>query len=905
MHRVPFALALALALAASTPAAAAVAPTVFTPPSTVSALGVDARLARAQELMALAGVSDLAEAGTIDLTTTRLTPGAFFLQASSCGVGGFPGPSAPPPSGGTTTCTAIPGWFDVAPLGIGLLGMGGAGTVTQITGESLSDVAVIIADHVIFDDALLTLSTNVRELWIIARTVENASSTVTWERAGLRAASLASLSSAAIGSPSYNPTAVTSASAFDSPNGGAGSSGRAGTQGNAGRAAPDVYVVVQDVLPGSDGVENLPIFDLRGEGGGAGQNGQAGGRGGHGAKGADAISNAVNCVQGAGWGGDGGRGGSGGRGGNGGGGGAGGDVTLWYVDGLAPIVSSSRGGGAAGAGGTGGAAASGGTGGQAGDPKGLWCFAEPTRAGSNGAAGTAGSRGTAGVAGAAGVLDVDTISYGAWEALFTEPWLVSADDPEVEVGQEIVFETANVTGGAFLVLLDVLDGSSRVVALDELGGGLYALPATVTATMDAGVYDVELMRATDSVYAENLYQIELFPVLDEVVFADAFDALPRGTAIVRGLGLREEIGLLWDGAPMTVTGITHGATMDEATVTVPAIASDSAGLFLRDDGRTLHDVELDAPWPLAPATALVQTTLLRHDGLTFLPSEDAYAFTNGRMTDEVKAVLHDRMWTAFEETYGAAEVDAAMTLNPIVTGLHYGLYAAWWADGIPSADCLGMSSHVLQDFFLGVSGVASYAPADVAWNVGITQGKLLSSDVLGTLVGESSASTFSDVLTVDTIAAFFAGADATDADAMPVIVMAPDVHALTESLVNVMLPADLEPSDTQFNELNTSIGGSHALAPYLAVYADVSDARPTRIYVYDSNAAGTTDDPEHGPAWDGLFLTVDDSGLGITFDYHPLDDDYQYASAGGWTLGQVPVGMMMGDVDLLTRGWLY
>lgn len=901
-------LSLTLGLMIATPAAAAIAPTAPSAAATsvdFSTLVLDPSLARARALMTLVGIEDLADAGTVDLSTVSIAPGVYALSPDACGLGALAGPSGPPspPTGGVAAaCTGISGWFSTyGPATYGGLFGSGSGTVVQYTGEEMSDIAVIVADHVIFEDATLTLSSSVRELWIIARSVESSSSTITWEGAGRSAASISGMSAASAGTPSYNPTVVSSASAFRSPSGGAGTAGASGRTGNAGRSAPDVHVVVVDVLAGADGVRNLPQLNLSGEAGGAGQAGQAGGRGGHGARGANAVANLVNCTQGAGWGGNGGAGGAGGRGGAGGAGGAGGDIELLYVNGLTPTVASSRGGGAAGAGGSAGSAGAGGTGGLAG--AGVWpyCREEPTRAGRNGSAGAVGSRGAAGTAGVAGTLTTDTIDYETWEALFTSPWLVGAVDPVVDVGAPLELMTENITGGARAILVDQLTGTVHVLPLVASAPDVYTLSASETAQLSAGRYTLTIERSSDDALTENVYEVEFLPVLLDVAFADAFDALPNGQAVVHGRGLRDELGLTWDGVPMVVTEPVDDGDVETWTVTIPAIAADSAGKFLRDDGRTLHDIEITSPWPMTPSPALLQTTLLRHDGLTFLPSVNAYSWSNGDMTDEVKSQIQGDLWGAFEQTFGGVEVDASMIASPLGTGALFGMYAAWWSDGLASANCLGMSTHVLSDFFAGVTGVPAEVRADVAWNIGITQGKLLSEEVLGGLIAESDASLWIERPVIAGVADFLHAATDADAMAMPVLVMVPDVHFIEESLINLLLPESLETGESEFDELNMGVGKSHALAPYLVAYADVSDALPTRVYVYDSNAAGDGAGGSQAAA-DGVFFTVADDGVNLTWSYdffEATDPEYTFGSTGGWTMASVPVGVMLGDVSLL------
>jgi hypothetical protein len=60
-----------------------------------------------------------------------------------------------------------------------------------------------------------------------------------------------------------------------------------------------------------------------------------------------------------------------------------------------------------------------------------------------------------------------------------------------------------------------------------------------------------------------------------------------------------------------------------------------------------------------------------------------------------------------------------------------------------------------------------------------------------------------------------------------------------------------------FTSVLTNVGSSHSLAPFNVVYRNPTDANPSRICFYDSNA----------PSLDTVYMTINDSG-NFSFTYN-------------------------------------
>jgi hypothetical protein len=197
-------------------------------------------------------------------------------------------------------------------------------------------------------------------------------------------------------------------------------------------------------------------------------------------------------------------------------------------------------------------------------------------------------------------------------------------------------------------------------------------------------------------------------------------------------------------------------------------------------------------------------------------------------------------------------------------------FAAFWDPDTDSANCTGMSTVALYDYFSGVSTLDDLVETDVAHDVMVTQSHILSEELLGMWVSDMLSPVATTEATIESIIDFFANGSSDPAADAPVIFMIPE-------FTNVSVQ---------------TVSDSHTLAPYMVVYADPSDAWPSRIYFYDSNA----------PERDDVYMEISQDGGDLEFDFDMLDTDpsdpYRYSSDDGWVLSSATLDYVLSDVDL-------
>ena len=768
-------------------------------------------------------------------------------------------------------------------------------SVTRYTGASVSDVAVILADKVVFDHATVTLSDAVRELWIVAETIESEDSVITWSRASSPADPITGVPTCGGDGNGYNPHQLSTGSHFTALSGSDGSPGHPGSRGNDGVHAPDVFVYLKRFTDDGAFHVSLPAIQVQGQQGGAGQPGQCGGDGGDGAKGADARQDPFNCAQGPGHGGDGGDGADGSSGGLGGPGGDGGNVYIHFVELPNVAVQSSihNTAGGRGGGGPAGQPGRGGEGGDEGEGKWPYCVDAPERAGSDGADGATGRAGVRGADGDTGDLDWILIGAAEWEAAFTAPYLQSASPTVAFAGESFTLQTLNVTGVATVTVDDEYSFSAPAMTfpLVSLGGGAYRW--SDTSTTPAGKYLVTVTRQHDGRVTENAYSLEIKPVIEQVSFTSPFDAVYGGTARILGKGLRDDATIVLDGTDIgrgtfTICSVSCPIGMQALAFTIPVTPTDGL-FFVRDDGVTPHTVFLDQPYPLANSDR-AEFLLKRQAGLTFRPSVNGYPFDNGTLTAVAKIDANANPWQNFRETYGGLEVDAANILFAPMVGVAYAGWRGFWA-ARDSALCTGISSSVLADYFQGATGINNTLTGDVAHTVMVRQGKLLSQEWLGSLTGQTVlGASFTSGATVDKVTRFMeTGNDVGGGDA-PVMIMLPSVNVYL-ALVLATAITSFNPGNIQdaFENVVASLGDAHSLAPFNVVYANPADPTPARIYFYDSNY----------PNVDTAYMTVGNGGRSFTYDmFDSSVNAYLFSNANSFTLGYATVDFLHADVSM-------
>ena len=603
------------------------------------------------------GIESLEEAGTITACdiSEQLETGGHVLQP------GFSGSSMmmlPAPTGTMPyVMTDLDGTLEVD-------GISWSADVVRFDEDVLIDTAVIIADTVILDDAVVTLAADISEFIIVANTIIGyGDSLIQWELAGTSAdeghkeVDPGQAEDGSSGSPHETP----SNPSFVGDDGGDGADGATGSAGVDGEDAPDVYLYLKQFTLEANTTSSvgayqvmMPDFDLRGQDGGQGGQGQEGGDGGHGDKGADSDPRWYECHAGVGWGGDGGDGGDGGQGGTGGQGGDGGDLNFYVVDFPQNTYVFSfdydLSGGDVGDGGVGGDGGSGGEGGDAGDAVGTWCDEEPQRAGDDGENGDAGDTGDEGTEGSRGDIGVVWIDEEEWEEAFTRAYLVSPSSSTVYVGETIVFDTLNLTGDAILTTIDQVSGIETEYDLTKVGDNQYSW--TTTTDLDAAKLEVFITRDHDG-SESNTYRLELLPIVEEVVFGesvcttvctistDPYEAVAGGQAYLLGYGFRSDSELVYDGVSLggvTVEQHTDGREMIAFNIPLEATDED---YFIREDGVEEHSVYLNQVSSLADSDDAL-FTLLKSSGLAFDPSVNAYSFSNGDMADAADGYVTDR-----------------------------------------------------------------------------------------------------------------------------------------------------------------------------------------------------------------------------------------------------------------------
>ncbi|MBI2569919.1 MAG: collagen-like protein [Candidatus Schekmanbacteria bacterium] len=898
------------------------------------------RLEQIRDFMSFLGIGDLADLGTINLdaSSQQLTPGLFALQ-DRCGR--LPSAASNLHFDWKATCTSLRG---ALPATAGQ--SGGSRRVTQFTGELLTDVSVILADKVVFDGSEMILSDSVKELWVVATTVSSRDSEITWEHPSTEADPIAAATSATKGT-SYVYNKYSSASVFHSPSGGTGTAGRSGSTGNGGLDGPDIYFVLHHFSPSVERTSfvSLPTITVTGEKGGVGQSGQKGGDGGDGARGAQAISGWFDCSQGAGYGGNGGTGANGGRGGNGGPGGDGGNVSVMVV-----ALQSTRSydsdwfalsGGAGGNGAAGGGAGVKGRGGYAGGGDSPWCKEEPGRAGAAGKDGKQGSSGTTGSAGPDGLLSFAQITAEEWQEYLTSPYIVSASPTAVQVGDEITFTTLNLSGSAEILIKDDLGDASASFSLRNAGPNTYVWQ--VSDELIASAYTVRIASADGTRTSENVYGIELEPVVQAVVFDEPYSALPGGTARLLGKGFRTDAALIYDGVSIG----TAAGSATEISFTIP-IRATHEDRFVRDDGKTAHAVYLDQPYPLADSSA-ASFTLLRHYGLTHRPSTDGFYFTNGELTDAAKDKVAADPWTAFYETYGLEEVQYRLLTDPIKTLGFYLAWKKWWSPELGSANCMGISSNNLNDYLNGSNAGPSYTTDEAAWNIMKAQGHLLSTGVLQSLASATMSPDTQTGTAVDRVVEFMRNGTLDRAGEAPIITMIPS-SATYVDVWNQLLAAlaakecvadiaqwvvedlplaiaegagydyianmddyqgvDMDGCYTEawtelmdeISQVAENIGSAHALAAYMVAYENVGDANPSRIYFYDSNRPYLTESDringgDADTEADLKYMNIYEEGGQIKFDYSTYTD-WGTDKGEGWVVANPTVDLILGAASI-------
>jgi hypothetical protein len=502
--------------------------------------------------------------------------------------------------------------------------------------------------------------------------------------------------------------------------------------------------------------------------------------------------------------------------------------------------------------------------------------------------GSFGQSGDSGSQGTSGDFEAEAISASQWNQYYTAPYLSEVAEEQLYVGEAFTFTTLNMAGDAEIKLVDVVNGEEEILPLVEVAADEYELQDT--ANLSAGVYTVSATRG-DGEEAPETLNIEVLPIISGVEFDEHYDALPGGTANLYGEGIRDDVELLYEGTlieDFTLTDLGNNHQKIAFTIPVEATHGD---YFVRDDGETDYEVILDQPHPLADSD-VATFTLLRNAGLTFRPSTNGYSFSNGDLTAFAKQEVADDPWGAFCETYGTYEVETAVVTNPFLFPLYWA-WKGWWAPTNASANCLGMSTYLLHDYFNGVTGVDTAVEEDVARNVMLAQGHLLSSEFIGGFTMDGFLANLATTATVNQVIGFFELGQDNQGSSAPVLVMVPDLTEMGPEMSQI-LSMDLDQIKEGMASLVDAIGSSHALAPYMVVYEDKKDIYPSRIYFYDSNAPGN----------DQVYMDINRTPKGYEWSFDLFDDPtdpdpYVYGSDGKWVLSSPTVGAVLGDVDLL------
>jgi hypothetical protein len=897
-------------------------------------------------------ISSLNELGSIHLGPAAtnqplsIDAGVHVLRAAT--AGDFAPPTVP--AGWTVASTDVRGRLPRTGGGVSSPPGDFNARLLRYQHTQVIDTAVLLAQEVVLDGDVMVLSDNVTQLIIVADTIRSANgSTIKWFGAGTTADPVASPPQAPQGTPTYLPDDGTGGT-FQRQNGGDGPDGTAGRTGNHGITAPDVVVYLKQFTlePNSTSSghvyqPSLPAVDVRGQKGGKGQKGQRGGDGGHGAKGRKAINgNFGDCRSGPGYGGHGGPGGDGGDGGRGGNGGSGGHIVIHYVkppaDTNMHTASFLTGGGAAGAGGAAGLGGNGGKGGEAGN-RSSNCRARPERRGDDGQPGEAGEAGPAGAAGAIGSALFEEMPLAEWEAAFTAPYLVRAAD--AHVGDTVVFETLNLSGPASLRATDELTGAQRAFTMEQVAEDTYSW--TLPESLESTAYAVTLRRAHDG-RETNSYRVEVLPRIDAISFDDEWDARPGGKARVIGLGLRSDVDVIYDGERIrpnrTDKHVEFGEPgapvyRDVIEFTIP-VGATQGKYFSRDTGVTPHTVYLDQPYPLADSDQTT-LTLKRTEGMTFLASVNGFEFENKDMFAAAREYVTQgdysaggtlkafygsdgfggRAYELFRETYGAGEVDGLGGLVSPFVWANFGLWYNYWSSPEQggTGTCFALSTLSLHDFFKGVPTQKDKTIGDRVRGVCVHHERQVSDEIMRLQVAETlldgvapsvNGPSMTEIA-VRYMAGFFGHAKDEEGERYaPIMLFLPsfgaygDVLQQAANLIGESINAwdDISPQqawndlDAGYHTMTRAFKRGHAVTPYRVVYEEPGDSLPSRVYFYDNNEPGRDD----------VYLDIYREGGRVKFKYagkYGSDPDQASDTPGGFMLGVVPVGMPLGDVDLL------
>lgn len=458
--------------------------------------------------------------------------------------------------------------------------------------------------------------------------------------------------------------------------------------------------------------------------------------------------------------------------------------------------------------------------------------------------------------------------------------------------------------------------------------------------MTAGRYIIFLRRTTDLIETNPIY-LEILPYVDRVLFGqtqdntvehDEMQAFSGRSAHLLGYGFHDAMHVLFgksrvqevelddccdqNSRQCECEGMPH---MQRLSFTIPMQTVDAKGIYVGHDGLAPIPVIIDQVTEGLSRFKGAEVYLKKHYGLTFLPfnpqaqhvplsmHDPNMLVRNGEMTEAVRMAVDRDLVGTFWSNYNAYP---DMPVPPS-WGLNMLLWYSFWVVNQASANCTGMSSLALENFFYGnipskldiftdnngivqvgtSSGFERNRSLDYAAYIVRRSGRIISNPFLSMLTAQamSPASEVTEATVLYTVD-FFCSAD-TNYRKAPIFEMftagldtilktIPHCNPLNSNFditnIGSFLYSECSPGlplNEAFESILDNISHSHALAPYMVVFDHNSAYYPERIYFYDSNI-------NQGEQSNSPFMTITETSEGLEFEYEP-----NYSTEKNYVLG--------------------